>query len=311
MKPHAPVIHAISLPFLVTALLLSSGCGRAGRLDQKERNTRMVARAYAMMEQGNHDDAATLLAKALEVYPTMARPHLDLALLLHDRQRDYLRAVYHYQRYLELRPGSEKEAMIRERIRMAENTFVALRTQVEGGNGLSAHALLEENRLLRERIETLERAASSHQAELSALREAERNRLRSEVIGTQPVATQSTAGLSVEVVLPDIPERPGPDVARPAENPMAPVVPVTATTDQQPPVIEIPAGSPPAVQPPPEGESPLQRSYTVQQGDTLSGLAYKFYGDSSLWRILQEANRDMLGSTDQVRTGQVLRIPFR
>lgn len=32
------------------------------------------------------------------------------------------------------------------------------------------------------------------------------------------------------------------------------------------------------------------RQYTVQEGDTLSGIAYRIYGDASKWRKLAEAN---------------------
>lgn len=51
------------------------------------------------------------------------------------------------------------------------------------------------------------------------------------------------------------------------------------------------------------------RSYTVQNGDTLSSIAYDHYGRASLWRRIWDANLDVLANPDDLRVDQVLRIP--
>ncbi|MHC4377140.1 MAG: LysM peptidoglycan-binding domain-containing protein [Planctomycetota bacterium] len=51
------------------------------------------------------------------------------------------------------------------------------------------------------------------------------------------------------------------------------------------------------------------RSYTVQDGDTLSSIAYDHYGRASLWRRIWDANLDVLPNPDDLRVDQVLRIP--
>jgi nucleoid-associated protein YgaU len=54
-----------------------------------------------------------------------------------------------------------------------------------------------------------------------------------------------------------------------------------------------------------EGES-----YVVAEGDTLATIADKFYGDSSQWRRIYDANRSAIGENpDAVRIGTTLRIP--
>lgn len=58
--------------------------------------------------------------------------------------------------------------------------------------------------------------------------------------------------------------------------------------------------------PKPEPEWP---TYKVQPGDTLSRISQQFYGVSSLWRIIFEANQNILPSPSVIRPGQVLRIP--
>lgn len=54
-----------------------------------------------------------------------------------------------------------------------------------------------------------------------------------------------------------------------------------------------------------------QRSYKVKSGDTLSGIAYRFLGSSTRFKEIFEANRVLLRSPDDLRTGMTLRIPQR
>jgi len=50
-------------------------------------------------------------------------------------------------------------------------------------------------------------------------------------------------------------------------------------------------------------------TYVVQSGDTLSKIAYKFYGDGNRYPEIFEANRDILKNPDLIYPGQKLRIP--
>jgi len=51
------------------------------------------------------------------------------------------------------------------------------------------------------------------------------------------------------------------------------------------------------------------RTYTVQPGDTLSGIAQRFYGDGSQYMRIFHANRDQLNDPNLIYPGQVLHIP--
>jgi nucleoid-associated protein YgaU len=56
-------------------------------------------------------------------------------------------------------------------------------------------------------------------------------------------------------------------------------------------------------------DEPTETVYEVAAGDTLSGIAKRFYGDASLFMKIFEANRDILDDPDLIEVGQRLRIP--
>ncbi len=311
--------QSLSILLLTGLLLPFYGCGRAGYLDDKERDNRLLVKAYEMVDLGEYDTAASLFRKALDTLPTMARPHLDLALLLHDRQKDYLRAIYHYNRYLELRTDTEKDDMIRARMQQAERAFVTSRVTVNGADGPSAMQLLEENGSLRSRVESLEKTVTDQEKELVSFREAERRRLRDQVItgGSADVTeTPSPVVVDTPLVETQVLDRAALEpVSLPAVDSVVP--PASVETVVRPVVPQSPADimrvTPPAPAEPAGSntveELTIVRSYTVQRGDTLSRIAFKVYGDATRWRGIQNANSAVLGDSVNVRIGQVLVIP--
>ncbi len=58
----------------------------------------------------------------------------------------------------------------------------------------------------------------------------------------------------------------------------------------------------------------VKAEHTVVSGDTLSGLAAKYYGSGSRenWMAIYEANKEVIGDNpSMIRVGQVLQIPER
>ncbi|MDB5429354.1 MAG: LysM family peptidoglycan binding protein [Caulobacter sp.] len=49
--------------------------------------------------------------------------------------------------------------------------------------------------------------------------------------------------------------------------------------------------------------------HEVGAGETLGGLAKRFYGDPARWTDIHAANRDKIVDPDRIYLGQVLRIP--
>ncbi len=51
--------------------------------------------------------------------------------------------------------------------------------------------------------------------------------------------------------------------------------------------------------------------YTIVKGDTLSGIAKRFYGNAMDYPLIFEANREVIGDPDLIYPGQKIRIPAK
>jgi nucleoid-associated protein YgaU len=61
-----------------------------------------------------------------------------------------------------------------------------------------------------------------------------------------------------------------------------------------------------------EAEQKIKAVHTVAEGETLSGIALKYYGSAvkEKWMVIYEANKDVIGDNPNlIITGQVLKIP--
>jgi nucleoid-associated protein YgaU len=71
--------------------------------------------------------------------------------------------------------------------------------------------------------------------------------------------------------------------------------------------IRVKAGASQARTPATSGEA--ASTYTVQAGDTLSAIAKRLLGNANAYMDIFNANRDQLKDPDQIKPGQVLKIP--
>ena len=51
------------------------------------------------------------------------------------------------------------------------------------------------------------------------------------------------------------------------------------------------------------------KTYTVKKGDTLSKISREFLGDANDYMRIFDANKDQLTDPDEIKPGQVLKIP--
>lgn len=145
-----PHRFALCGALLVAALVLLSGCPRpVASLDEDDFRDPLLRKAQSRMRQGDRDGAIDSLNRALERRPNLAQAHLEIGLLFDEHKRDYVRAIYHYQRYLELRPSAQKRSLIEDLIKKAKMSYVAEVSDQFGEAAKKIQALEEENARLK------------------------------------------------------------------------------------------------------------------------------------------------------------------
>ena len=64
--------------------------------------------------------------------------------------------------------------------------------------------------------------------------------------------------------------------------------------------------------PPPPPEEPEEKAefYEIVSGDTLGGIAKKYYGNAGKYMKIFEANRDIISDPNKIYPGQKIKIPL-
>jgi nucleoid-associated protein YgaU len=148
----------IAIIVIGVAMLLGGCRPDTAQMDRSDRETALFRTAMEQEKAGNLDEAIRLYGEVLLDHARLASAHLQLAVLLHDHRQDYTGAIYHYQRYLALRPDTEKRGLIVDRIRIAEQLLAAQLLRRVGGDvaGAAQARQVAENDRLNKRIVALE-----------------------------------------------------------------------------------------------------------------------------------------------------------
>ncbi|WP_372807750.1 LysM peptidoglycan-binding domain-containing protein [Pontiella sp.] len=158
-------MHRICLP-LLGAMLLLAGCDKdAQSIETREERDPSVSAGQAYMDEGKWDEAIGEFKKALDNEPRMARPHLQLATIYHNYKLNYVYALYHYDRYLELRPDTEKADMINEQ---KLNVVKALAGTLINNSKEVKQVVQERNNLIKENADLKRQLASLQQTQGAA-----------------------------------------------------------------------------------------------------------------------------------------------
>jgi len=150
--------------------LLLPGCGkRAEKMDARDVSHPLMKKARIEKESGDLEAAIRLYEEALEDRPDLVRAHLELGLLYDNPQGDNcLRAIYHYERYLEKRPDTEKRDIVEGLILGAKLSYAATLSDQPSGAVRKIAALTKENILLKARLDELAGCSSTGVTEVSS-----------------------------------------------------------------------------------------------------------------------------------------------
>jgi len=233
------------IPGLLLLLLCAAGCIPTRDGTQDEQREPHFLRGQESVRQRDHKGAAEAFERALEANPRSASAHFELGLLFEQHLNDPATAIYHFQRFLKLRPTSDKAEIVRQRVNnckmeLAKLFLIApnapsvqkemdkLKTEVE--------RLGLENHQLRRHVEVLTAQAAA----------------RSATAASTPAGVVAAQAAPAAKALPAAPGSP-----RPATTPVTFTAPV-------------------ARQKPPTPSAPAPRTHTVKQGDIPEAIARRY-----------------------------------
>ncbi len=233
-----------------------SGCTPSGVDVVGETDEKQYQLGQDYKSQGREENALDAFLRVIDARRDAPESHLEAGYIYLRTMEDPVRAIYHFDRYLQFKPQSPQSAQVRQLIETAQKEF-ARQLPAEPFEGeLDRIDLMDLVKTLKLENDDLKRELMGAIARVDQLEN---------VLGK---ARRATPAQSVNL-----------------SNTLSPI------SESSP------------------NPSSVPRTYTVQSGDTLSAISKRFYGTSSRYIDIFQANRDRLSSEAALRVGQVIRIP--
>jgi tetratricopeptide (TPR) repeat protein len=196
-----------NMPAVVSSALLGcwlfTACQPTSFNALEEEKERYYVAAMNRVNAMDVTGAIELFEKALEVNPRSASAHLQLGLLYEKRSEACATAIYHFEQYLKLRPNSEYDEVVRQRILGCKQELVKsvsigpvtgeLQGQIERF-ARENQALKEENRRLGEENRKWQGYFASLDRPLPGGGSPSPSLLRAEVASSTPDPSRISAG---------------------------------------------------------------------------------------------------------------------
>lgn len=308
---------------LFAAALLATtwtGCGDSERFSYaSETDEPNYREGISLLKSGRRQEALTAFLKVIDKRRDDApESHLEVGLLYAQHINDPLSAIYHFRKYLALRPNSPQAPLVRQRIDAAVRDFARtlpaqpLDTQTQRVDLVATlDRLKQENEALKQQLADARAgrgAALAPSAAESPVEPLPNSGALNFAVGPEPtVQTVQTVRTRPQTPAPTATTArsatpPSLTTTRPATTvpPTRPTAPAVSTTTR-------PAGTATPTRPAPS--TAAARRHTVRPGDTLSKLALQYYNDRAKWKEIYAANRDVMKSESDLRTGMQLKIP--
>jgi LysM repeat protein len=273
--------------------------------DYLERNARANEETEAHYIDGvtanklhDFDGAISHFENALKANPNSGAAHRELALLYDDKKSRHLRALYHYERFSELRTNEVtqvvRDRMFHCRVMVARENFETLeRTQVRSQVEEMRRQLLDSQaqieafkrelaiaRSMSNQVQVLQQQLQQSTAQVSQLEARLESQSRELALAQSQAQTASTSTQTRSTV--------SQPTARTSPNPLPQPGNTQGTSSK----------------PSPSTGVTSKRTHTIQSGETLSWIA-KRYGISL--SALRAANPKV--DPNRVRPGTVLNLP--
>lgn len=296
---------------------LAAACGRDGRSFSEERTGRLYKTAMAEYRAGRMNEAVAGFEKLVRKDPLNSSARFQLASLQQDFRKDYLSAFCNFREYLLQVPESDKAGMAGDRMKMCERELARVLGEKYALNDESAREKLirpfeTELKKRDTRIAELEKSLSEALRKNRLLSD-ERDRLVKTVKSVG--ADESLEKVSLKDVKTLLEEEEAEelsastdtsDIASIKEEGDAEKELASSLLPEQTDAAKAARGKKS------EGGSDAPRRpsvYKIQEGDTLYKIAVRFYGRTSAWREIRDANKALISTDGRVKTGDEIKLP--
>jgi len=294
-----------SICLVLAASLALVGCNVPNKIETQYDDSRnpYYKQAQQDLDNNNPDAAIADYDAALAANSKLAGAHYELGIIYSDKKADPIGAIFHFKRYLELAPTSDKAEQVKALIDKQGQTFAASLPNSPTQSADDYAKLQSDNATLKKQLDDATRTITQLQGQLT--HEGKHH------------AAATTAAVAPAPSTPVTAPAPAP-AETPAATPAAAPAPAVATGE--PSTNAAPSASPRAlpldatnaagtlVAPAATGES---RTYKVVSGDSLWKIAHKMYpGDTKNGvEKIKEANKDTMPEGKPLKIGQELIIP--
>jgi hypothetical protein len=301
---HMTVRRHVLAALAIGAVMLGAGCGGGDNAPlAAETDEPLYQQGLQLNRQGRKQEAFVSFQKVIEKRGERGAPesHLEAGMIYFTTFKNYIEAIHHFQKYLELKPNSPEASRVREVINTAKRElFRTIPARPSDDFAVRPQDNAE--------IDELRRQNAELRAELATLRGG----------AAMPVTRSSRVMLPVDA------PRASPRglAAEPSPITLPPAGHANPATNVQPQPPAAPAAifnarsTSPATpsRPPATAPAPSGRRYRVLPGDSLFAIARKYdaVNTSKKVREITEANPDVFPNGNintPLKQGTELRIP--
>jgi len=323
-----------TMKMLATLAILTTltACDCIGNREfARERADRLYRTAMDDYQAGRLTQAVEGLKEVCGKDPANASARFQLACLLQDFSKDYFGAACAFMEYMMQRPDSDKAKLAKERFAACEKELANTLCSKYGLNSVAeqqklldaAHA---EHKRLEARNKKLSSDLESAMRRIAALSQ-ETDRLKDAMAAVSEDETASAADPEIKTAKNLLDDDDGADAeaskALDDEKKKAKAL-LEGDDDEPAPMLsqapdakkkrdEAKAKEEAARREAAAKAEPLHEkrpdTYVVQEGDTLYKIAMRFYGRSSAWSFIRDANKATISMDGRVKTGQKITLP--
>ena len=296
---------------LMALTTILTACDYGARRDTRvEREDRTYRAAMSDYRAGRMDAAVSGFVDAVRKDPSNASARFQLACLQQDLKKDYVSAYCGYREFLLQHPESDRAKLARDRMAICEKEMARALATKHGFNSADAaiqrlDAAQAEIKTLKDRVTAAEKNLGGSQERVRALT-AERDRLLAAVkgVGGNDVTSEEDAAARAEDVRTALKEKDLLEEESDDEKSTgSSLIPVRKPEDL------VKRETPPPAEKKDEKAASRPKTYVVEDGDTLFGVAKRFYGSVQAWKAIRDANKAVISSDNRLKAGDTIVLP--